>query len=202
MDRERAALYGLNPNDIQNALYGAYGPRIASTIYSPKAQYRVVMEVEPKYQAFADYLSKIYFKTNTGALVPLDSLARPKKTWDRRASTTSGQLPSVTVSFNLKPGISLGDVVGKLDDLAKKTLPGHHRREIQRQCAGVSGFRDGHGQSCSWWPSWWFTSCSACCMRATSIPLTILSGLPSACLGALLTLYLTGSELNMYSFVG
>ena len=79
IDRERAALYGLNPSDISNALYGAYGPRNVSMIYSPKTQYRVVMEVKKKYQAFSDYLSKIYFKTNDGKLVPLDSLAEDRK---------------------------------------------------------------------------------------------------------------------------
>src|SRR6185369_14365506 len=80
IDRERAALYGLNPADIQNALYGAYGPRNVSMIYSPKTQYRVVMEIQKKYQAFSDYLSKINFKTSNGVLVPLDSLARIKET--------------------------------------------------------------------------------------------------------------------------
>ena len=103
-------MYGLNPSDIQNALYGAYGPSYASIIYSPKSQYRVVLEVDKKYQAFSDYLSKIYFKTNTGALVPLDSLAKIKEDVGPQSISHAGQLPAVTVSFNLKPGISLGNV--------------------------------------------------------------------------------------------
>ncbi|MEP6961561.1 MAG: efflux RND transporter permease subunit, partial [Acidobacteriota bacterium] len=123
IDRERAALYGLNPSDISNALYGAYGPRNVSMIYSPKTQYRVVMEVQKKYQAFSDYLSKISFKTNDGRLIPLDSLARIKETVGPQSISHAGQLPAVTVSFNLKPGISLGDVTGKILDLAKKNLP-------------------------------------------------------------------------------
>ena len=201
VDRERAALYGLNPNDIQNALYGAYGPRIASTIYSPKAQYRVVMEVEPKYQAFADYLSKIYFKTNTGALVPLDSLARTKQDVGPQSINHVGQLPSVTVSFNLKPGISLGDVVGKLDDLAKKTLPG----TISAKFSGnAQAFQDSvKDMGVLFLVAVLVVYIVLGALYESYIhPLTILSGLPSACLGALLTLYLTGSELNMYSFVG
>jgi len=201
VDRERAALYGLNPNDIQNALYGAYGPRIASTIYSPKAQYRVVMEVEPKYQAFADYLSKIYFKTNTGSLVPLDSLARTKEDVGPQSINHVGQLPSVTVSFNLKPGISLGDVVGKLDDLAKKTLPG----TISAKFSGnAQAFQDSvKDMGVLFLVAILVVYIVLGVLYESYIhPLTILSGLPSACLGALLTLYLTHSELNMYSFVG
>ena len=201
VDRERAALYGLNPNDIQNALYGAYGPRIASTIYSPKAQYRVVMEVEPKYQAFADYLSKIYFKTNAGALVPLDSLARTKEDVGPQSINHTGQLPSVSVSFNLKPGISLGDVTGKLDDLAKKTLPG----TISAKFSGnAQAFQDSvKDMGVLFLVAILVVYIVLGVLYESYIhPLTILSGLPSACLGALLTLYLTHSELNMYSFVG
>ena len=89
-------LYGLNPSDIQNALYGAYGPSYASIIYSPISQYRVVMEVDKKYQAFSDYLSKIYFKTNTGVLVPLDSLAKIKEDVGPQSISHAGQLPAVT----------------------------------------------------------------------------------------------------------
>ncbi len=123
INRERAALYGLNPSDIQNALYGAYGPRQVSMIYSPRTQYQVVMEVEKKYQEFSDYLSKIYFKTASGALVPLDSLATVRETVGPQSIAHAGQLPAVTISFNLRPGVSLGDVVDKLRDLAKRELP-------------------------------------------------------------------------------
>jgi HAE1 family hydrophobic/amphiphilic exporter-1 len=201
VDRERAALYGLNPNDIQNALYGAYGPRFASTIYSPKAQYRVVMEVQPKYQAFSDSLSKIYFKTNTGALVPLDSVARVKEDVGPQSIQHSGQLPAVNVSFNLKPGIALGDVVDKLQDLAKKTLPGNISARFGGNAQTFQSSISGLGIL--------FLVAVLVVYIVLGVlyesyihPLTILSGLPSACLGALLTLYLSGSELNMFSFVG
>ncbi|MCU1335203.1 MAG: acriflavin resistance protein [Bryobacterales bacterium] len=201
IDRERAALYGLNPSDIQNALYGAYGPRNASIIYSPKAQYRVVMEIEKKYQAFSDYLSKIYFKTNTGVLVPLDSLAKVKEDVGPQSISHAGQLPAVTVSFNLKPGISLGSVVDELKDIAKKTLPA----TISARFSGnAQAFQDS------------LSNLSTLFLVAVLVvyivlgvlyesyihPLTILSGLPSACLGALLTLYVFKGELNIYSFVG
>ena len=201
IDRERAALYGLNPSDIQNALYGAYGPRNASLIYSPKAQYRVVMEVQKKYQAYSDYLSKIYFKTNTGVLVPLDSLAKIKEDVGPQSISHAGQLPAVTVSFNLRPGIALGNVVDKLQGIAKQTLPG----TISARFSGnAQAFQDS------------LTNLSTLFLVAVLVvyivlgvlyesyihPLTILSGLPSACLGALLTLYVFKGELNIYSFVG
>ncbi len=201
IDRERAALYGLNPSDIQNALYGAYGPSYASIIYTPISQYRVVMEVGKKYQAFSDYLSKIYFKTNTGVLVPLDSLAKIKEDVGPQSISHAGQLPAVTVSFNLKPGISLGNVTDKLQALAKATLPGN----ISARFSGnAAAFQDS------------LANLSTLFLVAILVvyivlgvlyesyihPLTILSGLPSACLGALLTLYLFKGELNIYSFVG
>ena len=201
IDRERAALYGLNPNDIQNALYGAYGPSYASIIYSPVSQYRVVMEVDKKYQTYSDYLSKIYFKTNTGVLVPLDSLAKIREDVGPQSISHAGQLPAVTVSFNLKPGISLGSVTGKLQDLAKATLPGNI---TARFSGNAAAFQDS------------LSNLSTLFLVAILVvyivlgvlyesyihPLTILSGLPSACLGAMLTLYLFKGELNIYSFVG
>ncbi len=201
IDRERAALYGLNPSDISNALYGAYGPRNVSMIYSPKTQYRVVMEVKKKYQAFSDYLSKIYFKTNDGKLVPLDSLAKVKEAVGPQSIAHSGQLPAVTISFNLRPGIALGDVVDKLRAKAKEVLPGTVSANFSGNAAA---FQDS------------LSDLSLLFMIAVLVvyivlgvlyesyihPITILSGLPSACLGALLTLYLTGNELNIYSFVG
>ncbi len=201
IDRERAALYGLNPSEIQNALYGAYGPSYASMIYTPKSQYRVVMEVQKKYQAYSDYLSKIYFKTNTGVLVPLDSLARIKEDVGPQSISHDGQLPAVTLSFNLKPGVSLGDVTDKLQALAKQTLPG----TISAHFSGnAAAFEDS------------LADLGVLFLVAVLVvyivlgvlyesyihPLTILSGLPSACMGALLTLYVFKGELNIYSFIG
>ena len=201
IDRERAALYGLSPNDIENSLYGAYGPSYASIIYTPKSQYRVVMEIDKKYQAYSDYLSKIYFKTNTGALVPLDSLARIKEDVGPQSISHAGQLPSVTVSFNLKPGLSLGTVVGKFQSMADKMLPANITAKFSGNAAA---FQDS------------LSNLSALFLVAILVvyivlgvlyesyihPLTILSGLPSACLGALLTLWVFKGELNIYSFVG
>ncbi|MEP7353863.1 MAG: efflux RND transporter permease subunit, partial [Acidobacteriota bacterium] len=201
IDRERAAVYGLNPSDIQNALYGAYGPSNVSMIYSPKTQYRVVMEVQKKYQAFSDYLSKISFKTPSGVLVPLDSLAKVKETVGPQSIAHAGQLPAVTVSFNLKPGVSLGDVVDKLQARAKEILPASVTARFSGNAAAFQDSLSNLGML--------FLVAVLVVYIVLGVlyesyihPLTILSGLPSACLGALLTLYWTGGELNIYSFVG
>lgn len=201
LDRERAALYGLNPADVNNALYAAYGPRNVSMIYSAKTQYRVITEIQKKYQAFSDYLSKIYFKTNSGNLVPLDSLATVKEAVGPQSISHAGQLPAVTLSFNLKEGISLSDVVDKLKAKAKEVLPAQVAANFSGNAAA---FQDSVG------------SLKILFLIAVLVvyivlgvlyesyihPLTILSGLPSACLGALVTLYVAGGELNIYSFVG
>jgi HAE1 family hydrophobic/amphiphilic exporter-1 len=201
IDRERAALYGLNASQIENALYSAYGPRTASTIYTPSNQYHVLEEMQPKYQEWADYLSKIYFKAGNGQLVPLDSLAKVSPDVGPQSIAHSGQLPSVTVSFNVKPGVSLGEAVDKVGAVAKRVLP-----------PGVTASFSGNAQMFQ------ESLQNLALLLAVAIgvvyivlgvlyesyihPLTILSGLPSAGVGALLTLILFHNELNIYSFVG
>jgi HAE1 family hydrophobic/amphiphilic exporter-1 len=201
LDRERAALYGLNPADINNALYAAYGPRQASLIYSPKTQYSVITEIQRKYQAYSDYLSKINFKTADGNLVPLDSLAKVTETVGPQSISHAGQLPSVTVSFNTKPGVALGDVVPQLEAKAKEILPA---TVSARFSGNAAAFQDSLGDL----KILFFISILVVYIVLGVLyesyihPFTILSGLPSACLGALLTLYIFKGELNIYSFVG
>ena len=201
IDRERSALYGLNPSQIQNALYSAYGPQIISTIYMPQGQYHVLEEVKPSDQEWVDNLRKIYFKSDNGQLVPLSSLAKLSPDVGPQSIPHSGQLPSVTVSFNVKTGVSLGTAVDKVTALSKEVLP-----------ANVTASFSGNAQAFQ-----------ASLQNLTMLlivaigvvyivlgvlyesyihPLTILSGLPSAGVGALLTLILFKGELNIYSFVG
>ena len=123
IDRERAALYGLNAKQIENALYSAYGPELTTNIYTPASQYQVLEEMKPKYQEWTDYLSKIYFKAGNGQLVPLDSLAKVTPDVGPQSIAHSGQLPSVTLSFNTKTGVSLGQAVDKVNALAARVLP-------------------------------------------------------------------------------
>jgi HAE1 family hydrophobic/amphiphilic exporter-1 len=201
IDRERAALYGLNAKQIENALYSAYGPQLTSNIYTPANQYQVLEEMKPKYQEWTDYLSKIYFKAGNGQLVPLDSLAQVKPTVGPQSIAHSGQLPSVTLSFNVRTGVSLGHAVDAVDELAARVLP-----------PTVTGSFSGNAQMFQSSLS----NLSMLLVVAIGVvyivlgvlyesyihPITILSGLPSAGVGALLTLILFGNELNIYSFVG
>jgi HAE1 family hydrophobic/amphiphilic exporter-1 len=201
IDRDRAATLGLDASQVENALYSAFGPRWSSTIYAPTNQYRVLLEIQPRYQAFADYLSKLYFKSSSGRLVPLDNVTRLYQDAGPQSINHSGQLPSVTISFNLKPGVALGDAVSEIEDLAVRTLP-----------ATVTTSFTGAAQA--------FQSSlknlSLLLMVAVMVvyivlgmlyesyihPLTILSGLPAAGFGALLTLLVFHTDLNIYSFVG
>jgi HAE1 family hydrophobic/amphiphilic exporter-1 len=201
IDRERAALYGLNAKQIENALYSAYGPELTTNIYTPANQYEVLEEMKPSYQEWTEYLSKIYFKAGNGQLVPLDSLAQVTPAVGAQSIAHSGQLPSVTVSFNVKTGVSLGTAVDKVNDLAKRVLPANIT-------AGFSGNAQMFESS--------LANLSLLLIVAIGVvyivlgvlyesyihPITILSGLPSAGLGALLTLILFKNELNIYSFVG
>ncbi len=201
IDRERAALYGLDARQIENALYSAYGPELTSNIYTPLNQYEVLEEMKPKYQEWTDYLSKIYFKAGNGQLVPLDSLATVKPDVGPQSIAHSGELPSVTVSFGLKTGVSLGTAVDKVTDLANRILP----KDIT---GGFSGNAQMFEES--------LANLTLLLIVAIGVvyivlgvlyesyihPITILSGLPSAGVGALLTLILFHNELNIYSFVG
>ena len=123
IDRDRAAVLGLNATQIENTLNSAFGPRWASTIYAPTNQFRVLLEIQPKYQAFTDYLSKIYFKTAGGNLIPLDNFVSLKPSAGPQSIAHSGQLPSVSISFSTKPGVSLGEAVKMVQDTARQVLP-------------------------------------------------------------------------------
>ncbi len=125
IDRDKAAALQLNAQQIEGALYDGYGPSWVSTIYGANTQSRVLLEMDPKYQAHADSLSEIYLKSATGALVPLNAVVKPKVDTGPQSINHTGQLPSVTISFNLKPGVSLGEAVDAIGDLARKTLPGN-----------------------------------------------------------------------------
>jgi HAE1 family hydrophobic/amphiphilic exporter-1 len=201
VDRDRAAVLGLNVAQIENSLYSAYGQRWASTIYAPTAQYRVMLELLPEYQEHPDLLSLLHFRTFDGRLIPLDAFARTTTDAGPLTVNHSGQLPSVTLSFNLKPGAALGDAVTEIEDLALRTFADNIRYNFQ---GAAKLFQDS------------FRNLSALLIVATMVvyivlgilyesyvhPLTILSGLPSAGFGALLTLLLFHSDLNIYSFVG
>ena len=201
IDRDRVAALQLNPMQIQQALYSAYGPRWTSTIYGAKSQYRVLVEMLPQFQAHPDSLSLLYFKSSDNRLVPLDSVA--KFIYDAAPNTInhSGQLPAVTISFNMKPGVPLGNAVDEIQALADKTLPSTVSTSFQ---GNARAFQDS------------LKNLSTLLLLAIAVvyivlgvlyesyihPITILSGLPSAGLGALLTLLIFKVDLSIYAFVG
>jgi len=201
VNRDRAASLGLDVTSIENALYSGYGPKWSSTIYSATNQYQVLMEIQQKYQAYADYLSKIYFHASNGTLVPLAEVVKLREDAMPQSINHSSVLPSVTVSFNLKPGVSLGQAVDRLGAVAAKTLPD----TMQVSFTGTAQVFQASLKN--------LTLLLIVAIGVVYIvlgvlyesyihPITILSGLPSACLGALLTLIVFKVDLNIYSFVG
>jgi HAE1 family hydrophobic/amphiphilic exporter-1 len=201
MDRDKAAMVGLNVSQIQNAMYDGLGPKWSSTIYGPSSQYRVLIEVDPKYQVEADSLRKIAFKAPSGGLVPLDSIVSFKEGVGPQSINHSGQLPSVSLSFGLRPGVSLGDATAHVKAVADRILPATITTSFEGSAKVFEESMRNLGLLL-------FVAIGVVYIVLGALyesyvhPITILSGLPSAGLGALVTLYLFGNELNIYSFVG
>jgi hydrophobic/amphiphilic exporter-1 (mainly G- bacteria), HAE1 family len=201
VDRDRAAAMDVDWNDVSGMLYDAFGPQLASTIYGPNNQYRVLLEVLPQYQRFEDSLKLLHLKSHSGQLVRLDSIASLTLDAGPNSIPHSGQLPSVTISFGLRPGFSLGQATDTIEEAAKATLPASVTGTFQ---GSAKVFQDS------------MRNMGLLLLIATLVvyivlgilyesyihPLTILSGLPSAGFGALLTLLLFKIELSIYSFVG
>ena len=201
IDRDKAAATGLTATVIQNSLYDALGPKWASTIYGNTAQYRVLIELDPKYQGSSESLEKVAFRTPRGDLVPLESVVRFKETVGPQSINHSGQLPSISVSFGLKPGISLGAATAHVKKVADRVLPPTITTSFEGQAKVFQQSMTNLGLLL-------FVAIGVVYIVLGALyesyihPITILSGLPSAGLGALITLYLFGNELNIYSFVG
>jgi hydrophobic/amphiphilic exporter-1 (mainly G- bacteria), HAE1 family len=201
IDRDKAAATGLNATTIQNSLYDALGPKWSSTIYGPVTQYRVLLELDPKYQGASESLEKVAFRTPSGNLVPLESVVNFKETVGPQSINHSGQLPSVSVSFGLRPGVSLGAATAHVKRVADRVLPATITTSFEGQAKVFQQSMTNLGLLL-------FIAIGVVYIVLGALyesyihPITILSGLPSAGLGALITLYLFGNELNIYSFVG
>src|SRR5205814_1854408 len=173
----------------------------ASTIYGSTSQYRVLLELDPRFQLRADSLKNIAFKTNSGNVVPLDSVVQYHEAVGPQSINHSGQLPSVSVSFGLKPGVALGDASAHVKQVADSVVP-------DSISTGFEGSTKVFQQSMQNLGLLLFVAIGVVYIVLGALyesyvhPITILSGLPSAGLGALVTLYLFGNELNIYSFVG
>jgi HAE1 family hydrophobic/amphiphilic exporter-1 len=201
IDRDKALALGVTPFQIEDALYYSYGSRQVSTIYAATNQYYVIMELEPQYQNDPSQLSKLYIQSSTGRLVPLDSVARLTPTVGPLTVNHSGQIPSVTVSFNLRPGISLGPAVTEITRLARETLPTSVSTNFQGTAQAFKSSMSGLG----------FLLLMTIIVIYMILgilyesfihPLTILSALPFAGFGALATLFIFRTELSIYAFVG
>src|SRR5580704_6000739 len=202
IDRDRAQTFGVTPDQIQNALYTAYGTRQASTIYTPSNEYQVILEVEPQYQMNPDALSKLYVRSARGALVPLDSVVKLTRSVGPLSVNHFGQLPAATISFNLLPGFALGDAAARIDDLIRElrmppTLAPLYQGTVQ---AFQQSFK---GLSILLIVAILVIYMVLGMLYESFIhPITILSGLPSAVFGALLTLKIFHKDLDLYAFVG
>ncbi|MGH8459263.1 MAG: efflux RND transporter permease subunit, partial [Nevskiales bacterium] len=201
IDRDQAATLGVTAAQVEEALYTAYGSRQISTIYAPNNQYRVIMELLPEYQADPSALSLLYVRSAGGQLVPLNAVAGISRSFGPFTVNHLGQLPAVTLSFNLRQGVALGDAVTQVERVARETLPSSVSTSFQGTAQAFQDSLKGLG--------------ILLLMSVVVIyivlgilyesfihPLTILSGLPSAGFGALVTLMLFGSDLNLYAFVG
>ena len=201
VDRDRVAAMQLNVNQIENALFDAYGPRWASTIYSPINQYKVLLELLPQYQEDPKFLSMLYFKGTGGSLIPLDALAKVSLDTGPLSISHYGQLPAVTVAFNIVPGYSLGEALDHAQAAADIAVP----PDVSATVQGAA--RAFHGSLSNLWLL--LVIAIAVVYIVLGIlyesfihPITILSGLPSAGFGALVTLWIFKMDLSIYAFVG
>jgi HAE1 family hydrophobic/amphiphilic exporter-1 len=202
IDRDRAQALGISPQQVQNAMFSAFGQRQASVIYAPANQYLVILEVDPKYQRTPDALSKLYLRSSRGSLVPLEAVVSTKRQTGPLNINHFGQLPAVTLSFNLRPGYSLGQAAQQVDGaIADLRMPPTIGTSFQ---GTVKEFQSS------------FRNLSILLLVAVLViyivlgilyesfihPITILSGLPSAVFGALLTLVIFHKQLDLFAFVG
>jgi hydrophobic/amphiphilic exporter-1 (mainly G- bacteria), HAE1 family len=214
IDRDSASSLGVTPNQIETALYSAYGLRQISTIFAPNNQYRVIMELQPEYQHDANALAMLYIRSSSGTLVPLSGVAKLTNSLGPLSVNHLGQLPAVTISFNLRQGYSIGDAVSQINSMAASSLPSTVLTTFQGNAQAFQSSLTGLGM---------LVLLSILVIyivlgilyESFIHPITILSGLPSAGFGALLSLYafhlaaLKGwvpptldMNLDIYGFVG
>jgi HAE1 family hydrophobic/amphiphilic exporter-1 len=201
MDRDKISALGLSVNQVETALYNAYGTRQVSQIYAPNNQYQVIMQVAPEFQNNPAALSMLYVRSSNGRLIPLDTVARAITNVGPSVISHTGQLPSVTISFNLKPGFALGDAVDAIKATAASTVPSTISTTFQGTAQAFQDSLKGLGLILVMAIVVIYIVLGVLYESFTH-PLTILSGLPSAGFGALLTLLVFRTELSLYAFVG
>ena len=202
IDRDRIASFGLSFAQVEDALQSAFSSRQISTIYGAANQYQVILELAPEFRLEPSMLSRLHVRATNGKLIPLDNVATVSRSTQALTVNHQGQLPSVTLSFNLLPGVSLGDAVDRIESLEQELrMPASLNTSLQGTAQAFQSSLQGLG---------------ILLLVAVLVvyivlgilyesfihPLTILSGLPSAALGALITLYVFGVDLSLYAFVG
>jgi multidrug efflux pump subunit AcrB len=202
IDRDKASSLGVTAGQVEDALYSAFGTRQVSTIYTPSNEYFVILELEPQYQSSPEALSLLYVRASTGTLVPLSSVASIERGVSPLTVTHQGQLPAVTLSFNLKPGVSLSQAIEQLNKaVAELRIPPTLIGSFQGTAQAFQSSLAGMGMLLTM--SIFVIYLILGILYESYIhPVTILSGLPTAGFGALLTLMLFKLDLNMYGFVG
>jgi HAE1 family hydrophobic/amphiphilic exporter-1 len=201
VDRDKAAALGVTPQQVENALYSAYGQRLVSPIYTSNDEYWVVLQVQDRFQRDPGMLSELYIRSATGQLVPLGAVSRFTTGVGPLTLNHTGQLPSVTISFNLARGIALGQAVSEVQGLAASMLPISITTAFQGTAQAFQQSLTGLG--------------ILLVMTVVVIyivlgilyesyvhPITILTGLPAAAFGGLFTLSMFHLQLDIYGFVG
>jgi HAE1 family hydrophobic/amphiphilic exporter-1 len=201
IDRNRALLLGVSPEQIENTLYSAYGDRDVSTIFGANDQYSVIVEFQKRFQTNAAALDLLHIRSSQGPLVPLSTVAKLREGLGPLSISHSGQLPSVTLSFNIKPGFALGQVLTDLQQRADNLLPTGVTASFQ---GNAQQFQAAQGSM-----GWLLALAIVVIYIVLGIlyesfihPLTILTALPFAGFGALITLLVFKVELSIYAFVG
>lgn len=203
IDRSRAAALGVTPDDIQSTLGLAFGGQQVSQIYATTDQYQVVLELLPQYQLDASGLSRLFLRGTGGNMVPLSAVTNISRRTMPPAINHSGQIPAVTISFDMAPGKALSDAVSSVKAATDRI--GGLPTSVQGAFAGnAAAFQSSTSNM-----GWLLLIAIIVVYIILGIlyesfihPLTILSGLPSAALGALLTLYIAHIPLTLYAFVG
>jgi HAE1 family hydrophobic/amphiphilic exporter-1 len=201
IDRKQAAAHNITIAQIQTALGDAFGSRQVSTIYMPTNEYQVILEAKPEFQSDPSALGRLYIHSASGSLVPLSTVASFSNDVGPAQVNHYGEMPATTISFNLKPGVSLSQATTQIQQVAKQNLPATITTTFQ---GSAQVFQSS------------LQNLTLLLLVAVLViylvlgilyesfihPLTILSGLPSAGLGALLTLMIFHRELDIYAFVG
>jgi len=202
VDRDKLAALGLSFGQVEDALQSAFSSRQISTIYGATNQYQVILELAPEFQADPGTLARLHVRSSSGTLVPLDSVASVSRASQALTVNHQGQLPSVTLSFNLQPGVSLGEAVQRIKAVEQaQHLPASLTSSLQGTAQAFEASQKGLGLLLLVAVLVVYLVLGVL-YESFVHPLTILSGLPSAGLGALLTLWLFKVDLSLYAFVG